>query len=102
MQLAEDTATGERVAIKFIPRLGLDELTVARELLNQRACALHPNIIQLQVASEMARLHCRQYSQDASTSTHSRCRQPPGIHACSALPVDQLDQQDPPVHACTT
>jgi hypothetical protein len=53
VQEAVDTATGQHVAVKFIPRVatGYDPAAVSGELLNQRLCAGHPNIIQLQVSS---------------------------------------------------
>ena len=53
MQEAVDTVTGRHVAVKFIPRAaaGYDPTAVSGELLNQRLCAGHPNIIQLQVSS---------------------------------------------------
>ena len=51
VQEAIDTATGQHVAVKFIPRstAGYDPTAVSGELLNQHLCAGHPNIIQLQV-----------------------------------------------------
>ena len=50
MQLAENTETGEIVAIKFLERGGsASRRIIARELLNHRECALHPNIVQLKV-----------------------------------------------------
>ena len=50
VQLAENTETGEIVAIKFLERGGnASQRVIARELLNHRECALHPNIVQLKV-----------------------------------------------------
>ena len=50
VQLAENTQTGEIVAIKFLERGGnASQRVIARELLNHRECALHPNIVQLKV-----------------------------------------------------
>ena len=52
VQLAENTETGEVVAIKFLERGGsASQRVIARELLNHRECALHPNIVQLKVSS---------------------------------------------------
>ncbi len=97
MQLAEDTATGERVAIKFIPRLGFDELTVAREVLNQRACALHPNIIQLQVGVQPPRW---------PGCTADNAAPAPILAADSHLAfmraASRSARQDHPVYSCTT
>lgn len=54
MQLAEDLQTGCHVAVKVIPTNNrFDARTVASELLNQRQCAGHPNIVQLQVIARM-------------------------------------------------
>ena len=50
MQLAISQETGEQVAIKFLERGGgASQRVIARELLNHRECALHPNIVQLKV-----------------------------------------------------
>jgi hypothetical protein len=50
VQLALDTATGEAVAVKFISRTsGFNAQAAGRELLNQRACAGHRHVVQLQV-----------------------------------------------------
>lgn len=49
MQLAADAATGQRVAIKFLQRDSLDAAATLREVQHQRACAGHPNIVQLLV-----------------------------------------------------
>lgn len=50
MQLALDKRTKEQVAIKFLKRGGgASQRVIARELLNHRECALHPNIVQLKV-----------------------------------------------------
>ena len=50
MQLAQDLRSGRLVAIKFLPQgPGFDEKVIARELLNHKACAMHPHIVQLQV-----------------------------------------------------
>lgn len=52
VQLAENMETGEIVAIKFLERGGsASQRVIARELLNHRECALHPNIVQLKVSS---------------------------------------------------
>lgn len=51
VQLAENMETGEIVAIKFLERGGsANQRVIARELLNHRECALHPNIVQLKVS----------------------------------------------------
>ena len=51
MQLATDVRTGQRYAIKFIRRgSAFDVKTISRELMNQRMCYGHPNIIQLKVS----------------------------------------------------
>jgi len=51
VQLAVDTQTGDQMAIKFINRgrqhVDVNMREISRELLNQRMCALHPNIVQL-------------------------------------------------------
>jgi len=45
------------VAIKFLERGGnASQRVIARELLNHRECALHPNIVQLKVRSWF---HCQ-------------------------------------------
>ena len=50
VQLALDKRTNEQVAIKFLERGGgASQRVIARELLNHRECALHPNIVQLKV-----------------------------------------------------
>ena len=49
MQLAFNLQTGDQVAINFIERGAHMQRIVARELLNQRLCALHPHIVQLKV-----------------------------------------------------
>jgi hypothetical protein len=50
VQLATDVRTGQRYAIKFIRRgNAFDVKTISRELMNQRMCYGHPNIIQLKV-----------------------------------------------------
>lgn len=52
VQLALNTQTNEQVAIKFLERGGgSSQRVIARELLNHRECALHPNIVQLKVPS---------------------------------------------------
>jgi hypothetical protein len=59
VQLALDKRTNEQVAIKFLERGGgASQRVIARELLNHRECALHPNIVQLKVH----RLHKLQFS----------------------------------------
>jgi serine/threonine-protein kinase SRK2 len=49
--LAVDMTTGQQLAIKFISRgrqhVDVNMKEISRELLNQRMCALHPNIVQL-------------------------------------------------------
>lgn len=47
VQLAIDMRTNERVAIKYLRRNRLDAEEVTREVMNQRACAGHPHIVQL-------------------------------------------------------
>mmetsp|Transcript_7196 Transcript_7196/g.21173 ORF Transcript_7196/g.21173 Transcript_7196/m.21173 type:complete len:450 (-) Transcript_7196:3238-4587(-) len=48
VQLAVNLKTREQVAIKFLERGGgASQRVIARELLNHRECALHPNIVQL-------------------------------------------------------
>lgn len=49
VQLAVDTTNGEQVAIKFVKLDRLDVHLVTREVVNQRACARHPHIVQLHV-----------------------------------------------------
>ena len=52
MQLAQDLRSGRLVAIKFLHQgPGFDEKVIARELLNHKACAMHPHIVQLQARS---------------------------------------------------
>lgn len=61
MQLATDVRTGQRYAIKFIRRgSAFDVKTISRELMNQRMCYGHPNIIQLKVppATRLAACIC--------------------------------------------
>ena len=51
VQLAMDTRTGQRYAFKFIQRGdSFDVKTISRELMNQRMCYGHPNIIQLKAS----------------------------------------------------
>ena len=57
VQLAYNLQTGEQCAIKFIERGHHMQRIVARELLNQRMCALHPHIVQLKVRAA-ARCPC--------------------------------------------
>ncbi|DBA88727.1 hypothetical protein WJX77_011390 [Trebouxia sp. C0004] len=45
--LAEDTVTRQQFAIKFIDRGTTAIKTAGKEILNQRLCCMHPNIIQL-------------------------------------------------------
>lgn len=53
MQLALNAKTQEQVAIKFLERGGgASQRVIARELLNHRECALHPNIVQLKASSQ--------------------------------------------------
>jgi len=48
VQLARDRRTGQLFAIKYIPRgESFDVRTISRELMNQRMCSGHPNVIQL-------------------------------------------------------
>ena len=76
VQEAVDTATGLHVAVKFIPRsaAGYDPTAVSGELLNQRLCAGHPNIIQLQVCTAFSVAHWfRKREAARSHATLSRC-----------------------------
>jgi hypothetical protein len=77
VQLAKDTVTGEPVAVKFISRTkGFNAQTAGRELLNQRACAGHSHVVQLQVGclhtdSCVMSLSCRRFGH--SYTFHKCC-----------------------------
>ena len=54
VQLAQDLRTGRLAAIKFLHQgPGFDEKVIARELLNHKACAMHPHIVQLQASNPL-------------------------------------------------
>ncbi len=60
MQLAQDLRSGRLVAIKFLCQgPGFDEKVIARELLNHKACAMHPHIVQLQARSRLSALRLK-------------------------------------------
>ena len=69
VQLAQDVRTGRLVAIKFLHQgPGVDEKVIARELLNHKACAMHPHIVQLQA-------RCLLLTQHLAFDTYERsCR----------------------------
>lgn len=77
VQLALDKRTNEQVAIKFLERGGgASQRVIARELLNHRECALHPNIVQLKVPAAWTRsvLHgCRLAVLPASVAPNRSC-----------------------------
>ncbi len=83
VQEAIDTATGQHVAVKFIPRsaAGYDPTAVSGELLNQRLCAGHPNIIQLQVRAAPGSGLDDQRCSPASSTT-------PTLLAVASLPAE--------------
>jgi len=60
VQLAQDLRSGRLVAIKFLCQgPGFDEKVIARELLNHKACAMHPHIVQLQVRLQVPALRLK-------------------------------------------
>jgi hypothetical protein len=74
VQLAADAATGQQVAIKFLQRDSLDAAATLREVQHQRACAGHPNIVQLLVCAALQPFNSALFLSPGSCGITAVCR----------------------------